>query len=90
MFRYIFALLLAPLLRPVFNAVLLLLAVAFAVTVPARLWVMYVDPRPSYHMISALNVATFASLVVVVAAWRFGRRHSMRRSYSRRQRGTLG
>ena len=75
MFRYMFALLLAPLLRPVFNAVLLLLAVAFAVTVPARLWVMYVDPRPSYHLISVLNVATVALLLCVVLALKIRARH---------------
>ena len=62
MFKYLFALLIAPLLRPVLSAVLILLAVAFAVTIPARLWVMYVDPRPSDHLISVLNVATFVLL----------------------------
>lgn len=90
MFRYMFALLLAPLLRPVINAVLLLLVVAIAVTVPARLWMMYVEPRPSYHLISVLNVVTFAFLVGIVAMWRLHRRHSMRRSYLRRSRGTTG
>ena len=88
MFRYVLALMLAPLLRPVFNAVLLLVVVAFAVTVPARLWVLYVDPRPSYHLIAVLNIATFTFLACVVAAWRLRRGTSMGRSYSRRSRGS--
>lgn len=75
MFKYLFALLIAPLLRPVLNAVLILLVVAFAVTIPARLWVIYVDPRPSDHLISVLNVATFALLLCVVLAWRVRWRH---------------
>jgi hypothetical protein len=80
MFKYLFALLIAPLLRPVLNAVLVLLAVAFAVTVPARLWVMYVDPRPSYHVISVLNVATSALLLCVGLAWEIrARRRCIRR-----------
>lgn len=80
MLRYMFALLLAPLLRPVFNAVLLLLGVAFAVTIPARLWVIYVDPRPSYHLISVLNVATSALLLCVVLVRKIrARRRSIRR-----------
>lgn len=75
MFRYLVALLIAPLLRPVLNAVLILLAVAFAVTIPARLWVMYADPRPSDHLVSVLNVTTFALLLCVVVAWRVRRHH---------------
>ncbi len=85
MFRYMLALLLAPLLRPVFNVVIILLVVAIAVTMPARLWVTYVDQRPSYHQISMLNVATFIFLVCAVVTWRVRRRHTMRRAYWRRR-----
>lgn len=84
MFRHLLALLLVPLLRPVFGAVLLVLLVAFAVTVPARLWVMYVDPNPSYKMIAVLNVSTFVLLLCVVVTWRVRRRLVMRRAYFRR------
>lgn len=84
MFKYLLALLLTPLLRPAVNAVLLLLLVAVAVTVPARLWVMYVDPRPSYHLIAVLNAATFAFLICVVVLWRVHRGCSMRRTYVKR------
>ena len=80
MFKYLFALLIAPLLRPVFNAMLLLVVVTFAVTVPARLWVMYIGPRPSYHMITVLNVATSISLFCVVVMWRLRRRQAGRRT----------
>ncbi len=86
MFKYLFALLIAPLMRPVLSAVLILLAVAFAITIPARLWVLYVDPRPSGHLISVLNIATFAFLVCAVVARRRRRHHVMRRSYLRRWR----
>ncbi|HET7583497.1 MAG TPA: hypothetical protein VFK13_01235 [Gemmatimonadaceae bacterium] len=65
MFKYLFAYLVAPLLRPIFNAVLTLLVVAFVITIPARLWALYVDPRPSEHIVAALNVATFALLVLL-------------------------
>lgn len=80
MFKYLVAYLLAPLLRPVFYAVLILFVVAFVITIPAHLWVMYIDPRPSYHQISVLNVATFAFLVCAVVVWRI-RRRSVRRRY---------
>lgn len=83
MFRYLLALLLAPLLRPIFNAVLLVVAVAFAVTIPARLWIMYVEPQPSYRMISGLNIATSAFLICVAVLWRVRRRRLIRRTYSR-------
>ncbi len=86
MFKYLFALLIAPLLRPVLNAVLILLAVAFAVTIPARLWVMYVDPRPSGHLISVLNIATLAFIVCAVVAWHWRRRHARGQSHLRRRR----
>jgi hypothetical protein len=86
MFKYLFALLIAPLLRPVLNAVLILLAIAFAVTIPARLWVLYVDPRPSDHLISMLNVATFALVSCVTVTWHVRRRHVVRRSYLARKR----
>lgn len=84
MFRYLVALLIAPLLRPVLNAVLILLAVAFAVTIPARLWVMYVDPRPTDHAIAFLNVSTFAFLVCAFVIRRVRRRQTVRQTSSGR------
>lgn len=66
MLRYIFANLVAGLLRPLVWAALAVLAIAFVITVPARLWMLLVDPRASAHTIVALN---WTSGVLLAGLW---------------------
>ena len=54
MLRYVVADLIAGLLRPLVWVALAVLAIAFVITVPARLWMLFVDPRPSAETIVAL------------------------------------
>ena len=62
MLRYVVADLIAGLLRPLVWAALAVLAIAFVITVPARLWVLLVDPRASADAMAALNWMTGVSL----------------------------
>lgn len=55
MFRYVIAYLIAGVLRPLVPAALAVLAIAFVITVPARLWILFVDPRASAQTIAVLN-----------------------------------
>ncbi len=76
MVQYIFANLIASLLRPLVWAALRVAAVVFVITVPARLWTLYVDPRPGALVVRAL---TWGVAAVVAVGWLLvvaGRRHS--------------
>ena len=64
-FRLVLANLIAGLLRPILWAALFMLAMWFAVSVPARLWVLYVDTHASGATISTLNWATGVGLVAM-------------------------
>ena len=79
MLRYLLPYLVAPLLRRVLAVLLILTVLAVAVTIPARLWMQYVDPRPSGQTIIALNVATFVCLLGIVVARRVRRWRRMHR-----------
>ena len=50
MLEHLFVLLVAPIIRRLVTAVLALILAAYLVTIPARLWVVLVDPRP--HRVS--------------------------------------
>jgi hypothetical protein len=62
MLGYLLAVLVMPLLRRLVRWSLILMAAAFAVTVPARLWVRYLNPRPSERTLVACNVVGSALL----------------------------
>lgn len=66
MLQYVIAHLIAGVLRPLVWAALAVLAVAFVVTVPARLWLLYVDSEASARTITALH---WAAGVLVVSLW---------------------
>jgi hypothetical protein len=78
-FRYLFAYTIAPLVRRVTAVVLVAGMLAFAVTVPARLWVLYVSPRPSETTVVTLNIATFALIVWMLLSIFFHRRRKTKR-----------
>lgn len=70
MLRYVVANLIAGLLRPLVWAALAMLAAAFVITVPARLWMLFVDPQASAHTTAALNWTTGVLLAGVwVSPW---------------------
>jgi hypothetical protein len=76
-FRLVVANLIARLLWPLVWAVLAVLAVWFVVTVPARLWLLYIDPRADQTTLMALNWTTgigFAAAWLLVKARRIRRR----------------
>lgn len=58
MLRYVIADLVAGGLRPLVWAAFAVLATAFVITVPARLWMLLVDPRASSQTIAAMNWTT--------------------------------
>lgn len=71
MLRYVVADLIAGLLRPLVWAALAVLAIAFVITVPARLWLLFVDPRARAQTSAVLNWAT-GVLLVGLGASRWG------------------
>ena len=74
MLRYLFAILLAPLLRPVIRVVAVLAVGALAVSLPARLWVHFIDPRPDRALVIALNLTTAALIALLLLARALRRR----------------
>ena len=68
MLRYVIADLIAGLLRPLVWAALAVLAIAFVITVPGRLWMLFVDPRASAQTIAALNWIAGVLLAVLRAS----------------------
>lgn len=71
MFGYLVAYIIGPLVRRIVGLVLVVMVLAFAITVPARLWVRYVSPRPADATIIGLNIATLGVIVVIgLALWR--------------------
>ena len=69
---YLLAVLLAPLLRRLIGLCFKLSAIAFAVTIPARLWVRLVESHPSETTLVVLNAMTVG---VLLARRGFRRRH---------------
>lgn len=68
MLKYVIANLIAGVLRPLVRVALAVLATAFVITVPARLWMLFVDPRASAHTIAALNWTTGVLLACLWAS----------------------
>ena len=65
MFRYVVANLIAWLLRPIVRAVLVL-ATWFIVTIPTRLWVLYVDRHAGARTLEGLSWAT---AILLLGLW---------------------
>lgn len=72
---YLLAVLLAPLLRRLIGVSFKLSAIAFAVTMPARLWVGLVESHPSETTLVVLNAVTVGVLFVLLARRGFRRGH---------------
>lgn len=66
MLNHLLVLLLAPVLRRLIAWLLVLMAIGFLVSVPARLWVRYIDRTPSEPMVIALNAVGLCLLCVFV------------------------
>ena len=66
MLKYLFVLLVVPALRRLVVLAAMLMAAAFLVTIPARLWLLYVDPGLSDCSIIVLNSTTSGCLVGLV------------------------
>lgn len=75
MLDYLLAVLLAPLLRRLIGLLLKLSAFAFAVTIPARLWVRLAESHPSERTLVVLNAMTAGMLSLLVACQCRRRRH---------------
>ena len=75
-FRLVVANLIARLLWPLVWAAVAVLAAWFVVTVPARLWLLYVDPRADRTTLVALNWGTGIALA---AAWILLKARQLRR-----------
>lgn len=75
-FRLVVANLIARLLWPLVWAALFVGAIWFVVTVPARLWLLYVDPRADTTTLTVFNWATG---VAVAAAWLLLKSRRLRR-----------
>lgn len=89
--RLVVANLIARLLWPLVWAALFVLAMWFVVTVPTRLWLIYVDPAADRTTVSALNWATGVGLAgtwLLLKARRLRRR--FRNTESTRQRYFAG
>ncbi len=63
MLEHLFVLLVAPIVRRLVTAALAVILAAYLVTIPARLWVLLVDPRASECHSIALNAATTGLMV---------------------------
>lgn len=85
MFRYVAASLIAWLLRPIVWGAFVAFAIWFVITVPARVWVLYVDRHASAGTIAMLERGTGALLAGAWALWRI-RLHVWRASCVRRRR----
>lgn len=70
MLWYVITHLIAAALRPLLWAALAVLSIAFVITVPARLWLLYVDPGASARTIAMLHWATGVLLVGLLLAGR--------------------
>jgi hypothetical protein len=81
-FRLVVANLLAGLIRPIVWAALFVLAMWFVVTVPARLWLLYVDAQASAATLSTLNWVTGVGLGAFWLAWKT---RAVQRGRSRRR-----
>ena len=68
--RYVAANLIAGVLRPIVWAAFVVFAIWFVVTVPARVWVLYVDPRASGGTIAVLEWGTGVLLGSGLLFWR--------------------
>lgn len=79
-FRMVVTNLVAAVLRPLMWAGLFGLAVWFVVTVPARLWTLYIDSHASAGTVSALNWATGVALAIT---WLSFKGRAMRRAQRR-------
>ena len=77
MLEHLFVLLVAPIIRRLVTAVLAVILAAYLVTIPARLWVLLVDPRPSECQIILLN-ATSSGFLIGFLVGRRGSRHRSR------------
>ena len=75
-FGLVVANLIARLLWPLVWVALFVGAMWFVVTVPARLWLLYVDPRADTTTLTALNWATGIALV---ATWLLVKARRLRR-----------
>jgi hypothetical protein len=73
MLDYLLAAWIAPLLRRLVVLSLRLWAIAFVVTIPARLWVRYLEPRPSDEKLVTLN-AVGVGLLLTAVGFRYYRR----------------
>ena len=63
MLEHLFVLLVAPIIRRLVTAALAVILAAYLVTIPARLWLLLVDPRASECHIIALNAAATGVMV---------------------------
>ena len=77
MLEHLFVLLVAPIIRRLVTAALAVILAAYLVTIPARLWVLLVDPWPSECQIIALN-ATSSGFLIGLLVGRRGSRHRRR------------
>lgn len=66
MLRYVVADLVAGILRPLVRAALAVLAIAFVITVPGRLWILFVDPHASAD---AISVSNWIAGVLLAGLW---------------------
>jgi len=71
--KYLLVLLVVPVIRRLVALAATLMAAAYLVTIPARLWVLHVDPRPGECHIIVLN-AMSSGLLVGVLLGRYLRR----------------
>jgi hypothetical protein len=73
MLDYLLAVLIAPLLRRLLGLCLRAMSISLLVTIPARLWLRYMESSPSDETLMALNV------VSLVLLFSIGFRHLGRR-----------
>lgn len=77
MLKHLFVMLVAPVIRRLAALAITLILGAFLVTIPARFWVLYVDPRPSDCHIIVLNAMSSGLLVGFLVG------HNLRRGRGR-------
>lgn len=63
MLKHLLVLLIAPIIRRLVAISVAVILAAYVVTIPARLWVLYVDPRASECHIMILNATTSGFLI---------------------------
>jgi hypothetical protein len=81
MLEHLFVLLVAPIIRRLVTAALAVILAAYLVTIPARLWVLLVDPRPSECDVIVINATSSGVLAGLLAGvrlrrWRCGTEQS--------------